>query len=172
MDRTEERRKNILEILGKSSRAISGSELAGMFEVSRQVIVQDVAILKSQNNEIVSTNRGYKILQEALCQRVFKVSHSNEQIEEELTNIVDIGGRVHDVFIWHKAYGKIQVDLDIKSRRDIKKLLHEFETGISKPLNILTDGYHYHTISADSEEILDEVETKLDEIGFLLKNDN
>ncbi len=171
MNSTKERRESILEVLMKSSQAISGSALAKMYGVSRQVIVQDISILKSTNNDIISTNKGYKILQNDLCQRVFKVSHSYEEIETELTNIVDLGGRVHDVFIWHRAYGKILASLDIKSRRDVKHILIEFEKGISKPLCVLTDGYHYHTVSADSEEILDEIEAKLDEIGMLIKGD-
>ncbi len=171
MNRTTERRKQILDILQKSSKPISGTALADMFGVSRQVIVQDIGILKSLHDDIISTNRGYEILRNTLCQRVFKVSHTDEEIEKELTNIVDIGGTVHDVFIWHKAYGKISISLNIKSRRDIKNLLLEFEQGISKPLCILTDGYHYHTVSADSEEILDEIEEKLDELGFLIKTE-
>ncbi len=172
MNSTKERRKNILEILNSSSKPISGRELADMFGVSRQVIVQDIGILKSLHDDIISTNKGYKIIRNTLCQRVFKVSHTNEEIEKELTNIVDLGGVVRDVFIWHKAYGKIQININIKSRRDIKNLLIEFEQGISKPLNNLTDGFHYHTVSADSEEILDEIEAKLDEIGFLIKSED
>ena len=31
----------------------------------------------------------------------------------------------------------------------------------------ITSGYHFHHISADQEEILDEIEEKLKEMGFL-----
>ncbi len=167
MTGTEERREKIVELLKDSAKPISGTTLASKFSVSRQVIVQDIGMLKTRH-DIISTNRGYKMLQNNVCHRVFKVYHTNEEIEEELTSIIDLGGVVHDVFVWHKAYGKIHVTLDIKSRRDIKNLLLEFEKGISKPLSNLTDCYHYHTVSADSEEILDEIEAKLDDIGFLI----
>ncbi len=169
MNNTQERRKNILEVLRKSTKPISGTALSEMYGVSRQVIVQDISILKSLHDDIISTNKGYEILRSTLCQRVFKVSHTVDEIEQELNSVVDLGGVVHDVFIWHKVYGKININLNIKSRRDIKNLLAEFENGISKPLSNLTAGYHYHTISAESEEILDEIEEKLKEIGFLVE---
>ena len=34
-------------------------DIADIFEVSRQVIVQDIALLRASNYEILSTNRGY-----------------------------------------------------------------------------------------------------------------
>ena len=53
------RREEILDILEKAQSAISGDNLADIFEVSRQVIVQDIALLRASNYEILSTNRGY-----------------------------------------------------------------------------------------------------------------
>ena len=48
----EERRKEILKFIGQSPKPVSGTELAKQFDVSRQVIVQDVALLRAQNQEI------------------------------------------------------------------------------------------------------------------------
>lgn len=168
MNKTEERRIKILKTLIDSEDPINGTKLAEIFGVSRQVIVQDIAILKEKSNDIISTNRGYKIYKNNECKRVLKVAHSDDEIEDELNIIVDLGATVRDVFISHKTYGKINVDLNIKSRRDGKMLYNSIKEGVSKPLKNLTEGYHYHTIVADSEEILDEVEKQLKEAGYVV----
>ena len=69
----EERRKEILAILDKSKSAISGEKLADIFEVSRQVIVQDIALLRAARNEILSTNRGYILQTKRGASRIFKI---------------------------------------------------------------------------------------------------
>ena len=55
----EARRKEILNYIQSSTGPVSGSRLSEEFHVSRQVIVQDVALLRAANQDIVSTNRGY-----------------------------------------------------------------------------------------------------------------
>ena len=57
----EERRNQIIHILQSSDTPISGVKLAKMLDVSRQVIVQDVALLRAKDICIHSTNRGYVI---------------------------------------------------------------------------------------------------------------
>ena len=98
----EERREKIINTLKSSESPISGSELAKILGVSRQVIVQDIALLRAEGQKITSTNTGY-ILDEPLAEvsRVFKVQHSEEEVEEELKLIVDYGGEVRDVFIFY-----------------------------------------------------------------------
>ncbi|MGX7348893.1 3H domain-containing protein [Dolosicoccus paucivorans] len=163
---TNERRKEVLTLLQKSSRPITGSALAEMFDVSRQVIVQDVAILKAENHPILSTYRGYTMISNTSCSRIIKVRHTDDEIEKELNAAVDVGAQVKDVFIWHKAYGKIMAELNIKSRKDVQNLLQDMATGISRPLKQLTDGYHYHTVEADKENVLDEVEDAWKKMGI------
>ncbi|RVU54302.1 transcription repressor NadR [Anaerosphaera multitolerans] len=169
MIENKERRAGIIEILKNSPKAISGGELGKNFGVSRQVIVQDIALLKAKGHLIVSTNRGYKLLIEEGHSRTFKVLHSDNDIARELYAIVDLGAEVKDVFIRHRAYGLIKADLNIKSRRDVDKLIAEIKSGVSSPLKNLTKSYHYHTISANSEEVLDEVEDILRDLGFLVE---
>lgn len=171
MKQPDDRRREIIEILNQSQEPINGTRLAEIFDVSRQVIVQDIAILKAEDQPIVSTNKGYKLLENQEIERVFKVSHSDDRIEEELNIIVDAGARVKDVFVSHKAYGIIRADLNIRSRRDIRKLIEDIEAGISRPLKGLTGDYHYHTIGADSKEILDEIERDLKEANFLIEKE-
>lgn len=168
MSETDDRRLEIIRILKKRNKPISGTDLAHHFSVSRQIIVQDIAILKAENHPIISTNRGYKMKEDHFCTRILKVAHTDNDIEDELNLIVDSGAIIKDVFVNHKVYGRISVDLNIKSREDVKDFLKTLESGISRPLKNLTENYHYHSIIADNENILDNVEMKLKESGYLL----
>ena len=95
--------------------------------------------------------------------------HSDDEVEEELSTIVDAGGHVRDVFVYHKVYGVLRADMNIKSRRDIKNYLDEINSGKSSLLKNVTSGYHYHTILADSEVRLDVIQVVLQQKGFLAK---
>ena len=164
----DERRQQLLQMIQTAEKPISATAFAEKFGVSRQVIVQDVALIRAQGHDILSTNRGYKIELAAKYSRIFKVSHTDEQIEEELNAIVDLGASIDDVFVNHKIYGKIHADLNITSRREVSLFLQDLKSGKSAPLKNITSSYHYHTISADSEEILDLVENVLREKNFLI----
>lgn len=166
------RRENIMEILSQRSQPISGTELAGMMGVSRQVIVQDIALLRASNKNILSTNKGYLLYVDTskpkYYRRTVKVKHKNEEIREELNLIVDAGARVLDVVVEHDIYGQIMVDLILNNRVDVQAFVRKVEGNKTKPLNELTKGVHFHTIEAEREDILDEVERQLKEAGFLL----
>lgn len=165
----EERRNQILQILQSRSAPVSGSDLAGELHVSRQVIVQDIARLRAKGNAIIPTSRGY-ILQQVspgMVSRVFKVIHTEEQVREELTLIVDRGGYVDDVFLYHKVYGVVRGHLGIRSRRDVEKYCEDIRSGKSKLLSSATSGYHYHTVYAENVVILDEIQAELERRGFL-----
>lgn len=164
-----ERRENIIETLKKSSGPVSGKVLAGMYGVSRQVIVQDIALLRAQNHEITSTTSGYVLNATPRITRVFKVIHSDEQVAEELNLIVDHGCVVEDVFVYHKIYGTIRAEMNIKSRKDVEDFVEGLKTGKSSLLKNVTSSYHYHTIAAPSEMILDMVQKALEQKGFLAK---
>ena len=99
--------------------------------------------------------------------RIFRVFHTDEQIEEELNIIVDWGGRAADVFVEHEVYGELRAALNISSRMQVRKFLEEIRSGKSRPLTSLTSGHHCHTVYADSEEILDRIEESLKEAGIL-----
>lgn len=164
-----ERREQIIKIITENKTPVSGNTLSQRLEVSRQVIVQDIALLKAEGHEILSTNKGYVISKprNTSCTRVFKVHHTDEQTEDELTAIVDMGGTVVDVFVWHKVYGKIQAELNISSRRNVVQCMDGLNSGKSTPLKNITSGYHYHTVSADSEETLDLIEQVLADRHYL-----
>lgn len=166
------RRKKIEEILAKEDNPISATALAKEFGVSRQVIVQDIALLRATNRDILSTNKGYVLLgkqQHAKYRRILPVKHTDEQMREELYCIVDAGAKVLDVIIEHGVYGQISADLMIFSRRDVDEFIRKIFVDTTKPLKELTGDEHFHTIEAESEEVLDEVEAVLRKKGYLLE---
>ena len=156
-----DRRKAIVNLLLSSNEAISGGKLSEEFGVSRQIIVQDITVLKGTGYDILSTHNGYIIQKSPLKERVFKVYHTTEETEDELTTIVNLGGTVVDVFVWHKVYGKMTAPLNIFSSLHIKQFIEGVRSGKSSELMNITGGYHYHTVRAESEAVLDEIEQAL-----------
>ena len=112
----EERREKIIKMLTTGTKPIPGVALAKQFDVSRQVIVQDIALLRANGMNIFSTNRGYLIQKDSVA-----------------------------------------------------RYMEEIATGKSSLLKNVTSGFHYHTILADSEEILDIIQEELGKQGFLAK---
>ncbi len=161
-----ERRNRIIQMLTASDTPVSGQTLGLALNVSRQVIVQDVALLRTAGFAISSTPRGYVLGGETQAIRRVKVKHGTDRIEEEMNAIVDLGGCIIDVMVNHHTYGMISAPLDVKSRRDVKRFLTDLAQGVSQPLSSLTEGYHFHHISAESEEILDEIQNQLDDLGL------
>lgn len=163
----EERRSKIIELLKNSKAPLSGTALAKLVGVSRQVIVQDMALLRANAHTIISTNQGYLLSDTATASRVFKVIHTDDEVEEELSLIVDCGGHVDDVFVSHRIYDIVKAPMNIRSRLDVKHFMDNLASGKSSLLKNVTSGYHYHTVSADSEEILDYIHDELERRGFL-----
>lgn len=162
-----DRRKMLLSMIRETDVPVSGTALGKKTGVSRQVVVQDIALLRTEGYPIISTARGYIIDEPKEVCRLFKVYHTNEQVEDELTTIVDLGGSVVNVMVNHRVYGKLDAPLNIKNRRDVAKFVNDLETGKSTPLLNVTSGYHFHKISAETEEILDEIEAALREKKYL-----
>ncbi|SDB29766.1 transcription repressor NadR [Eubacterium oxidoreducens] len=166
---TEERRCGIMNLLLSSDRPLSGDFIARKMNVSRQVIVQDIALLRANGSQILSTTRGYLIQKSSHISRVFKVIHTDEQVADELSCIISLGGRVKDVFVNHKIYGVIRGELNLRSQLDVDNYLMEMSKGKSSLLKNVTSGYHYHTVEADSEELLDLIQAELKKKGYLAK---
>ncbi len=164
------RRKQIIQLLEKASQPVSGGELARTLNVSRQVIVQDIALLRASHRNIVSTNKGYLFFpdQKSLnrCRRTFAVCHDDSTMAQELYIIVDNGGKLLDVVVEHNVYGQIAVDLLLDNRRDVDDFIERITNETAHPLHMLTNGHHYHTVEADSEAILDHIEQKLKQNNF------
>lgn len=163
----DKRRETILQQIAESALPISGLQLSKLFNVSRQVIVQDIALLRAEKHEILSTNTGYIIKKAVKPQRLFCVVHSDDSILDELYTVVDLGGRVLDVQVKHKAYGEFSAQLNIKSRKDADALVEKISLRESIPLKNLTQNVHFHLVEADTEEELDCIENALSKKGYL-----
>ncbi|MDD7362646.1 MAG: transcription repressor NadR [Peptoniphilus sp.] len=169
MTQTKKERLDALQNhLSKAEKPVSGEELAKMFDVSRQVIVQDISLLRAKNVPILSTNRGYYMESAPGFRRVFKCKHRDDQIIEELNTIVDLGAVVEDVYVEHRIYGKISATMNVKSRKDVQNFMNNIYDSVSTPLKNITNGYHFHTVLAEDEETLDDVQDMLNQKGFLV----
>lgn len=166
--KAEDRRKEIAGFLMSEEKPVSGGNLSERFGVSRQIIVQDISVLKASGYDILSTHNGYIVHSSPHTERVFKVRHTTEQTENELNCIVDLGGTVVDVFVWHKVYGKIEAKLNIFSRLHVKQFIEGVRSGKSTELMNVTGGYHYHTVRAESDDILDRIYDKLKSENYIV----
>lgn len=168
MNAQEQRRKELAAYLLSKKEAVSGSALSEIFKVSRQIIVKDIGILKEEGYSIISTHNGYVVQGSPLFERVFKVRHTTGQTEDELNTVVDLGGTVVDVFVWHKVYGKITAPLNISSRLHVAQFIEGVRSGKSLELMNITSGYHYHTIRAENDEVLDKIFDELKKRNYIV----
>ena len=167
----EERRIKILRKLQEADTPLSGTALAKLFHVSRQIIVQDIALMRAENYGILSTNRGYLLrsnkAENTQPKRVFFVKHATDQVLEEFKTIIDLGGKILDVAVEHELYGQISIDLMIETETEAVDFYAKLQTCKDNPLKVLTDDCHYHTVSAPSEKLLDLIEQEFSAKGYL-----
>lgn len=163
----EERRKKMIDYLLESKLPLSGSQLAKLLNVSRQVIVQDIALLRAKHHNILSTNSGYLLQSVQKPKRIFHVIHNDDCTLDELYTIVDLGGYIIDVHVVHHVYGNLSVPLNIKSRKDAKKLVEDINSGTCTLLKNLTQDEHFHIVEASSTEDLDLIENELRQKGYI-----
>lgn len=169
----ETRRDLIINWLQTSSSPITGGELASRTNVSRQVIVQDISILKARKHPIVATAQGYMYFQtekKPRASRMIPCMHMPSETKEELFILVDHGVTVKQVIVEHAIYGEITASLMLSSRHDVEQFCTNLFSTQSSLLSELTDGVHLHLIEADTDEQLDKAVQALDEHGFILND--
>jgi transcriptional regulator of NAD metabolism len=168
---TEERRIQIVKILRASRHPITGTALAERFGVSRQVIVQDMAVLRASGREILASPQGYYLYHPlANAHRaVVAVCHSPPQTEDELLALIDVGVEVVDVIVEHPIYGEQRGMLHIASREDVRLFMQQLSETGARLLSELTDGLHLHTLEARRPEQLERAREVLRERGYLLE---
>lgn len=165
------RRSAILELLAREDRPVTGSELAERFGVSRQVIVQDIALLRAQGHEIIATPQGYRCLRpdRPAHRDVFAVHHPPERTAQELYLLVDHGLRVLDVIVEHPLYGELRGDLMLESREDVRRFLAAVQQRQVTLLSTLTGGFHLHTVEASRPDRIDRARQALAREGILIE---
>lgn len=169
----EQRREVILDWLKSSQSPITGNELAERAQVSRQVIVGDITLLKAKNEPILATSQGYLYLSQPSSfqrmERTLACKHEPERTEEELLLLVNSGVTVLDVKIEHAVYGDLTASIMVSNEKEVHDFLEKIKSTNASYLSALTGGIHLHTISAPSVEILDKAEEALRANGFLME---
>ncbi|MTI66310.1 MAG: transcription repressor NadR [Firmicutes bacterium] len=171
--KAKERRNNILDTLKKEKGTIKGTNLADKYSVSRQVIVQDIAILRAKGQKILATPQGYMILTEdnnKILKTIASKHNGYDAIEDELKTIIDLGGKVLDVIVEHPIYGDIKGNLMLNSRMEIDDFIRKIKSEQAEPLATLTDGVHIHTIEVPNEEVFKKIQEMLKEKKYLIEN--
>ena len=167
----EQRRMKIRQLLLDARLPMTGTALAKQLHVSRQVIVQDIALMRAEHLPILSTNKGYLLRSDGVRvqqpKRVFFVRHTTDQVLEEFMTVIDLGGRILDVSVEHELYGPIRADLLIENAQDAAEFVERLKSCRDNPLKVLTDDCHFHTVTAPSEKLLDLIEAELRQRRFL-----
>lgn len=166
-----ERRKKLLQHLKDAEEPLSGSYLSRLLNVSRQAVVQDIAILRAEGHEIIATPQGYIIPRYPSVseeKRIIACSHDRSGIEDELKTIISLGGRVIDVVVEHPVYGEIKGMLMLSSIYDVDMFIKKLGESEGQPLLVLTGGVHLHTIAADSQKKISMIEEALRNKKYLV----
>ena len=166
------RRRRILEWMRGRKGPVPGTELARHFRVSRQCVVQDIAILRAERNDILSTPQGYRLPAKEKPEAhraVIACRHTPEQTEKELQILVDNGVRVLDVIVEHALYGEMRGSLMIESRADVQDFLRRWRDTKASLLSSLTRGVHLHTVEASKPRMIARAKAQLQQHGFLLQ---
>jgi transcriptional regulator of NAD metabolism len=165
------RRRRLMEWMRTQTRPVPGSALARHFHVSRQCLVQDVAILRAAGEAILSAPQGYRLpeAQTSAHHAILACKHAPERTEEELQILVDHGVRVLDVVVEHPLYGELRGALMIESRADIQDFLAKWRGEKATLLSSLTHGVHLHTVEAHKPEMIERAKAQLQARGILLK---
>lgn len=172
----QDRRETIIDILKDSPKPIKGNQLAELLGVSRQVIVQDIALLRAEGEKIIATPQGYFLINNInnntsrKSLRVFACQHGYQGMEKELMIIVNAGGKVVDVVVEHPFYGELKGNLMLEKPEDVESFMKNLDKSGAGPLSVLTKGIHLHTVEAPSQVILDRIQEELKFAGLLLTN--
>jgi len=163
------RRQAILDQLRTADRPVSASALAAVLNVSRQIIVGDIALLRAGGAEISATPRGYVLprVTDGIT-RTIACRHMLAQTGQELDILVDNGCTVLDVIVEHPVYGQLTGQLQISSRYDVEQFLARIRDSDAAPLSMLTGGLHLHTLCCPNEDVYTRACAALKAAGLLL----
>ena len=167
----ETRRAQIIATLEGRKEYLNASKMAELLGVSRQVIVSDIALLRAQGHNILSTPRGY-LLERAEASGysdIIVCNHGKEKIRDEFYHIVDNGGVVLDVSIDHPIYGLLSASLNIRSRFDANLFIEQISQASAKPLSALTEGLHTHRIRCENREDFLRIQQELRALEILVE---
>lgn len=143
------RRTQIITKLIDSEHAISANQFAKTFNVSRQIIVGDIALLRAQGHDIIATGKGYLInrIDENMKIYTLAMQHSHHDTQKELEIFIKHHAHVLDVTVEHPIYGSLTGQLDIRTHEDITLFISQNPELLAS----LTNGIHLHRIAISKE---------------------
>lgn len=170
---SEERRDRLLGILRGAEVPVTGSALADELGVSRQVIVNDVAIVRACGEPVLGSSRGYLLTDDADDRPLATIAcrHDVEGSRRELEVLVDRGLTVVDVVVEHPLYGEVAANLHVRSRADVDRAVELLDADGAQPLFALADGVHVHRVRFPNADALEAARRELAEAGILLPDD-
>ncbi len=165
------RRQKIISILKSSKEPYTGSDLAERFQVTRQVIVQDIALIRAEGVDILSTSRGYLLQknESPFLKATIACIHRDDLVKDELMIMIEHGVRILDVRVEHPIYGELKGNLMLTNKKEVQEFLEKVEKNDAGLLAELTDGIHLHTIEVANNEVLKNLKTALSAEGYLLE---
>jgi hypothetical protein len=166
------RRERIVRLLREGRRSITGSELSSSLGVSRQAIVNDIAILRAAGEPIAGGPQGYRWRGEepAAVLATIACRHDREGCQKELEVLVAHGVAVLDVVVDHELYGEVRGDMNVSTHRDVQRYMEVLNTSGVEPLSTLTGGVHAHHVRAPDEVALGSARSDLALLGILVES--
>lgn len=166
-----ERRDCIIKLLLESKEPLKGSTIAKKYSVTRQVIVRDIAILRAKGKNIIATPDGYIInANQNKTKAIIAVTHTEENMFDELSIVIKYGGTIEDVIVEHPLYGEIKGMLMIKNYNELNKFIQRYKEQRAKLLSALTNGVHLHTIAAESQDDINLIISELKKHSFIVSD--
>lgn len=166
-----DRRDNILKLLLDSSEPLKGSDIAKKYFVTRQIIVKDIAILRARGKNIIATPDGYIINKnENKVKAIIAVTHTEEEMFDEMNIVIKYGGIIEDVIVEHPLYGEITGMLMIKNYNELNKFIEKYKKQRAKLLSVLTNGVHLHTIAAETNDDINLIISELRKCNFIVSD--
>lgn len=168
----EKRREEILEKLKKDHKPVSATALGKEFNVSRQIVVGDIALLRAMGQNIIATNTGYILggMSANTSELTLRLRFKTEDAYDVLCTIVDEGVKIIETYIEHSAYGRITVPLNISNRSEIRSFSEKLIESGDKSLGTLTGNTSYMKVTSESQLSIIRMQKALNEKGYLLKS--
>ncbi|WP_294401084.1 transcription repressor NadR [uncultured Clostridium sp.] len=166
-----ERRDDIVKLLLDSFSPIKGTDIAEKYNVTRQVIVRDIAILRAKGINIMATPDGYIVNRnDGKVKTIIAVNHKESEMFEEMSTVIKYGGTIEDVIVEHPLYGEIKGLLMVKNLNELNKFINKYKNQKGRLLSVLTNGVHLHTIAADTTEDIEAIIAELKAKNFLVSD--
>ena len=163
-----ERRTELLRILRETEEPVTGSKLSATLGVSRQAIVNDIALLRATGEAIAAGPQGYRMADGSRgVTAVIRCHHEPTRGREELEILLDRGVSVLDVGVDHSIFGEVRARIVVESRADIDRHTETITKAGEAPLSVITRGIHSHTVRAPSRDALEAAKRELRERGIL-----